>query len=156
MKQTGVKTEYSHLIFVGKTSWDSCEPMLKKFHALNEQGYKIAYDNYSFTYGASVITVVLPPWYMALPKNERKKPFNMLKLRVMTYITKKLLGIDFCDFTVAYISDEHKEYEGKTVAECAEKEGLGVFDMYIRLVDLATDRAGFISTNTITTKLSSA
>ena len=137
MEKTKVKTEYSHLIFVGKTSWKSIEPMLKKFHTLNEQGYNIAYDNYSFTYGASVITVVLPPWYMALPKDKRKKPFNMFKLKLMTNITKKLLGIGFEDFTVAYVGDDYKRYEGKTVAQCALDEGLSDFDMYIKLVDLS-------------------
>lgn len=137
MEKTKVRTEYSHLIFAGSSSWPSCEPMLKKFHDLNDKGCKIAYDNYAFTYGASVITVVMPPWYMALPKEKRKKPLNMLKLKIMTDITKKLLGIDFCDFTVAYIADDCKQYEGKTVSECAKAEGLSDFDMYIKLVDLS-------------------
>ena len=139
MKESGVRTEYSHLIFVGKTSWKSLDPMLAKFHRLNDEGCRIAYDNYSFTYGASVITVVLPPWYMALPEADRKKPFNMFKLKLMTNITKLALGLDFCDFTVAYISDDpaHKKYEGKTVSECAKEEGLSDFDMYIKLVDLS-------------------
>ena len=139
MKESGVRTEYSHLIFVGKTSWKSLDPMLEKFHRLNEEGCAVAYDNYSFTYGASVITVVLPPWYMALPETERKKPFNMFRLRFMTNLTKLALGIDFCDFTVAYVSPDpsHKKYEGKTVSECAREEGLSDFDMYIKLVDLS-------------------
>ena len=113
--------------------------MLEKFHKLNERGHKIAYDNYSFLYGASVITVVLPPWYMALPEAERKKPFNMFKLKLMTNVTKKILGLDFADFTVAYISPDpaHRKYEGKTVSECAREEGLSDFDMYIKLVDLS-------------------
>ncbi len=136
-EQSGVRTEYSHLIFVGQTSWKSLEPMLAKFRELRARGVEIAYDNYSFTYGASVITIVLPSWYLALSKEERKKPFNMFKLKLMTYITKYALGIDFCDFTVAYISPEHKCYEGKTVSECAREEGLSDFDMYIKLVDLS-------------------
>lgn len=137
MKKTKVRMEYSHLIFVGTTSWDSVKPMLKKFHKLNEQGYEIAYDNYAFNYGASVITVIMPPWYMALSKEERKKASNMRKLRLMTNISRKLVGIDFCDFTVAYISDDHKEYEGKTVAQIAQEEGVSNFDMYIKLVDIS-------------------
>ena len=137
MEKSKVKMEYSHLIFVGETSWKSIEPMLKKFHDYNKAGYKIAYDNYSFTYGASVITVVLPPWYMALSKEDRKKPFNMFKLKLMTNITKKLLGLGFEDFTVAYIGENYKNYEGKTVAEIAKEEGLSDFDAYIKLVDLS-------------------
>lgn len=137
MEKTRVKMEYSHLIFTGKSSWPSVEPMLKKFHDYNANGYKIAYDNYAFTYGASVITVVMPPWYMALPKEDRKKPFNILKLKVMTWITKKLLGIDFCDFTVAYIGKGYEQYEGRTVSDIAKEEGLSDFDMYLKLVDLS-------------------
>ena len=139
MKESGVRTEYSHLIFVGKTSWKSLDPMLAKFHRLNDDGCSIAYDNYSFTYGASVITVVLPPWYMALPEADRKKPFNMFKLKLMTNVTKLALGLDFSDFIVAYITNDpaHKKYEGKTVSECAREEGLSDFDMYIKLVDLS-------------------
>lgn len=137
MKESGVRTEYSHLIFVGKTSWKSIEPMLKIFHDLRDKGYKIGYDNYSFTYGASVITVILPPWYMSLSKEDRKKPINVLRLRLMTYITKKILGIDFCDFTVAYIGEGYKHYEGRTVDEIARQENMSSMNMYLKLVDLS-------------------
>ena len=137
MEKTKVRTEYSHLIFVGKSSWPSVEPMLKKLHDYNEKGYKIAYDNYAFTYGASVITIVMPAWYLALPEEKRKKPFNRFRLKVLVELSKKLLGLDFSDFTVAYISDDHKEYENRTISECAAAEGISDFDMYLKLVDLS-------------------
>lgn len=137
MRASGVKTEFSHLIFVGETSWKSLEPMLAKFRKLREEGFDIAYDNYSFEYGASVITVVLPAWYMQMDRAKRNKGFPRFKLKTMVWITKKLLGIDFEDFTVAYISPEHKEYEGKTVAEIAREEGATAFDTYIKLVELS-------------------
>ena len=56
---------------------------------------------------------------------------------------RKVLGIDWDDMVVAYISDEHPEYEGKTIPECAAEEGLSNLDMYLKLVDLS-DRAGSI------------
>ncbi len=137
MEKSKVRMEYSHLIFTGTSSWPSVEPMLKKFHDYNKKGYKIAYDNYAFTYGASVITIVMPPWYMALSAEDRKKLFNMFKLKVMTFLTKKLLGLDFCDFTVAYIGKGYEKYEGKLVSEIAKEEGASDFDTYIKLVDLS-------------------
>ena len=136
-KESGVKTEFSHLIFVGETSWKSLEPMLAKFRKLREEGFDIAYDNYSFEYGASVITVVLPAWYMQMDRAKRNKGLPRFKLKTMVWITKKLLGIDFKDFTVAYISPEHKDYEGKTVEEIAREEGASSFDTYIKLVELS-------------------
>ena len=53
------------------------------------------------------------------------------------------LGIDWDDMVVAYISDDHPEYEGKTIPQCAEEEGLSNLDMYLKLVDLS-NRAGGI------------
>ena len=44
---------------------------------------------------------------------------------------------------VAYISEEHPEYEGRTIPECAAAEGLSNLDMYLKLVELS-DRAGSI------------
>ena len=87
--------------------------MLKKFHLLNNRGYKIAYDNYSFTYGASSINVILPSWYLSLPLDKRRKPFNLFKLKLIINITKKLLGLEFSDIKVAYIGKGYEKYEGK-------------------------------------------
>ena len=54
-----------------------------------------------------------------------------------------MLGIDWEDMTVAYISDDHPEYEGKTVIQLAEEEGVKPLDMYLKLVELS-DRTGRI------------
>jgi len=137
MEKTQVRTEYSHLIFVGKASWKSVEPMLKKFHEERNKGFDIAYDMYPFTFGASVITVVLPAWYMKMTETEKKKKSTRFKLKALITITKKLLGIEFSDMIIAYISKEYPQYEGKTVSEIAESEKMSYFDMYLKLVDLS-------------------
>ncbi|MEA4966043.1 MAG: amidohydrolase family protein [Oscillospiraceae bacterium] len=137
MAHAKCRMEYSHLIFTGTSSWPSCDRMLRKFHEYNKNGYHIAYDNYSFCYGASVITLAMPPWYLALPETERKKSATLKKLRMVIWATEKLLGLDFSDFIIAYISDEHKEYEGRIISEVAKEEGLSDFDMYLKLVELS-------------------
>ncbi len=139
MKESGVRTEYSHLIFVGKTSWKCVDTMLDKFHKLADSGCSIAYDNYPFNYGASVITVVLPEWNMAMSPEERHKKINQLKLKVMIGLTKKALGVDFSNLTIAYISDDPtmKKYEGRKVSDIAKDEGKKGLDMYIKLVELS-------------------
>lgn len=137
MRRTNCRMEYSHLIFVGKSSWKSVDSMLKKFYDYRKAGYDIAYDNYSMTYGASVITVICPPWYMALTEEQKKSPINRLKLRVVIDVTRKLLGIDYEDITVAYINDEprYKAYEGRNVAEIAKSQGRDCLDLYLELID---------------------
>ncbi len=143
MKKSGCRLEYSHLIFTGQRSWKLLDKMLGVFHRERAAGQPIAFDNYAFHYGASVITVVFPEWYAALSKEEAAKPVNRFKLSLTILMYRKVLGIDWDDMVVAYISDEHPEYEGKTIPELAAQEGLSNLDMYLRLVDLS-DRAGSI------------
>ena len=143
MEKSGCRLEYSHLIFTGQRSWKLLGKMLATFYREKAKGYPIAFDNYAFHYGASVITVVFPEWYAQLSKEEAKKPVNRFKLQLTILMYRKVLGIDWDDMVVAYISDEHPEYEGKTIPQAAAEEGLSNLDMYLKLVDLS-NRAGSI------------
>ena len=142
-RKSGVRTEYSHLIFTGQRSWKLLDKMLRAIYKARKEGVDIAYDNYAFHYGASVITVVFPEWYAKLSAEEAKKPVNRKKLEATILMYRKVLGIDWDDMVVAYISDEHPEYEGKTIPEAAAEEGLAPLDMYLKLVELS-GRAGSI------------
>ncbi len=143
MHKSGCRMEYSHLIFTGKRSWKLLDKMLTTFYREAANGNPIAFDNYAFHYGASVITVVFPEWYAQLTPEDAAKPINRRKLELTILMYRKVLGIDWDDMVVAYISDEHPEYEGKTIPQCAEEEGLENLDMYLKLVDLSS-RAGSI------------
>ena len=143
MEKSGCRLEYSHLIFTGQRSWKLLDKMLATFYRERKKGYPIAYDNYAFHYGASVITVVFPEWYAQLSPEEAKKPLNRFKLQLTILMYRKVLGIDWEDMVVAYISDEHPEYEGHSIPELAKKEGLSELDMYLKLVELS-GRAGSI------------
>lgn len=141
MKKTGVRTEYSHMIFVGKATWKYCTPLLETIHQMHKEGYDLNYDIYSMTYGESVITVVLPPWYLALSAEKRKTPVNMIKLKLMVGITKKILDIDYGDMTICYAGEQGAQYEGKTISQIAKEAGLSNFDAYMKIVDLSQGRA---------------
>ena len=143
MNRSGCRLEYSHLIFTGQRSWKLLDKMLATFYRERKNGKEIAFDNYAFHYGASVITVVFPEWYAKLSKKQAASPINRFKLQLTILMYRKVLGIDWDDMVVAYISDEHPEYEGKTIPQCAKEEGLSNLDMYLKLVDLS-DRAGSI------------
>lgn len=101
------------------------------------QGEDFAFDNYVFHYGASIITIVFPSWHAVRTKEEASSKLNALKLQLTVLMYRKMLGIDWDDMIVAYASDEHPEYEGKTIVQCAEEEGLSNLDMYLKLVELS-------------------
>ena len=131
-EKAGAKLHYSHLIHVGKATWNCCDRLLEKIHARG-----ITYDLYAFCHGASVITVILPPWYLGMPQEKRKNKFVQFRLKLLIYVARKLLGLDFDDFVIADMGEAYKGYRGKNIAELAKAEGLSKVDMYIKLVELS-------------------
>lgn len=70
-QKTGCPIVYSHLIFVGRRTWKDVDQALGSIEKAHEEGYQIGFDMYPYDFGASVITVVLPPWYQQLSPKER-------------------------------------------------------------------------------------
>lgn len=136
-KRTGVKMQYSHLIYVGESSWKTVEESLALIDKVRSEGYDFCYDLYSMTFGVSVITVVLPSWYLSLPPEKRHTRITRMKLRAMIGLTVKMLGFGFGDMLVAWIGEGYEALCGKRVTDIAREWGVSDLDAYIKLVDLS-------------------
>lgn len=139
-RETGVKLQHSHLIFVGKRSWKTADEALALIKALNGEGLSFKYDSYSLTYGASVITVVLPVWFLALSKEKQNSKVAKLRLAFEIGLTKRVLGFDFSDIVITWIAEGQEALIGKTVTQIADEWGVSELDAYIKLVDLSGGR----------------
>lgn len=136
-RETGVKLQHSHLIFVGEKSWKTVDESLQIIDRLNREGLEFRYDSYSLTYGASVITVVLPSWFLALPKEKRKSRFAKLRLGFEINLTKRVLGFNFSDIVISWLCEGEEAYIGKTVSQIASEWGVPELDAYIKLVEIS-------------------
>lgn len=132
---TNLKLQHSHAIFVGTSSFKDVDEFLEIQEKLRSEGVDAMFDIYDHDLGVSVITVVLPPWYMGMTKEERKKPLTKLKLAALIKATSLLLGFGFNDIQVAYIGEGYEKYEGKTVHELAKEFGKSDLDMYLQLCE---------------------
>ncbi len=132
---TPLKLQYSHAIFVGRSSFRYKDEVLGILDGLRATGVDVKFDIYNETLGVSVITVILPSWYQGMSPAERKKPFNRLKLSLLVRITSKLLGFGFSDIEIAYIGKGYEKYEGKTVHQIAREENLSDLDAYLMLCE---------------------
>ncbi len=139
-RDTGVKLQHSHLIFVGEKSWKTVDEALSIIKRLNDEGLDFKYDSYSLTFGASVITVVLPAWYLTLPKEKRNRGFAKLRLAFEIGLTKRVLGFNFNDIMMTWVAEGQEALIGKTVAQLAKEWGVSDLDAYTRLVDLSEGR----------------
>ena len=136
-KGTPLKLHYSHAIFVGRSSFKDKDELLRMMEELRRTGTDVTYDIYNECLGVSVITVILPGWYQGMSAEEKKKPFNRLKLAALVKATSLLLGFGFKDIVVAYIGPGYERFEGKSVHRIAREEGMSDIDAYLMLCELS-------------------
>ncbi len=134
---TRMKLQYSHAIFVGRKSFRCKGELLEIIHRMRSAGVDAGFDIYSELLGVSVITVVMPTWYQALSSEQKRRPWNKLRFAVLAKATTILLGFDWNDITIAYVSKGNERYEGKTVAQIAREAGRSMIDTYLDLCEMS-------------------
>ena len=134
---TPLKLQYSHAIFVGRSSFNDKDELLRLMDELRASGTDVMFDIYNECLGVSVITVILPDWYQGMSLEERKKPFKRLKLAALVKASSLLLGFGFKDIVIAYIGPGYEHYEGKSVHQIAQEEGISDLKAYLKLCELS-------------------
>ena len=141
---TSLKLQYSHAIFVGRNSLGAKEELLRMMESLRAEGVDVMYDIYNECLGVSVITVILPAWYQGMSPAQRKKPLTRLRLAALVRASSLLLGFGFRDIQVAWIGPGYEKYEGKSVHEVAQMEGISDLNAYLMLCE-ASDFRGRVN-----------
>ena len=136
-KGTPLKLQYSHAIFVGRSSFKYKDEILNMISDLRASGVDAMFDIYNETLGVSVITVILPDWYRSMSPEEKKKPLTRLKLAALVKASSLLLGFGFKDIVVAYIGPGYERFEGKTVHQIAQEEGMSDLNAYLMLCEVS-------------------
>ena len=134
-KGTHLKLQYSHAIFVGRTTLKDKDELLKIFAQLRAEGVDVMFDIYNECLGVSVITVILPAWYQGMTEKQRNGFFTKIKLAALVKASSMLLGFGFRDIQIAYIGPGYEKYEGKTVHQIAKEEGLSDLKAYLMLCE---------------------
>jgi len=136
-KGTHLKLQYSHAIFVGRSTFKCKDEVHRILDDLRKEGIDAGFDIYNELQGVSVMTVFLPTWFQVLSAAERRKPFTKLKFSIMATISMKMLGFGWKDITIAYLGPGHEQYEGKTVHQIAKEWGKSDIDAYLDLCEMS-------------------
>jgi len=140
-RKSGAKTQLSHLIFVGKNSWDYVDDALRLIEKARDEGIDIMFDTYAMDFGASIITVVLPSWYLALTENKRKNKIIKIRAFLEINLAKRFLGFDFNDILISDTAGSAKEIEGKTIYQLAKDWNISTFEAYLKVVEMTKAKA---------------
>lgn len=59
---TGVKIHFSHMKLAGKKNWHLLNELMELFSEARANGLDISFDQYPYTAGSTMLSVILPPW----------------------------------------------------------------------------------------------
>ncbi len=139
-RATGVKLQVSHLIFVGTRTWRTAEAAIAMIDKAIAEGVDVRFDTYPYHCGASVISVVLPSWFLARGKAAYEEPASLRRLRREIKLVERLLGFGPQDIQVTNTLDpDLAEYNGRFLHEIARVRRMGPVDM---LIDIARRSGG--------------
>ena len=134
---THLKLQYSHAIFVGRSTFKYKDEVHQILDRMKAEGIDAQFDIYHETVGVSVLTVFIPNWFQELSKEDKRKPLNQWRFTIMGGLSLKLLGFGWKDIQIAYLGPGLEQYEGKTVYQIAKEWHKGCFDTYLDLCEMS-------------------
>ena len=141
-RDTGVRLQYSHLMFFGTKSYPTYRPCLEVLDRAGAEGADVMTDTYPYHCGNSVINVLLPPWFLAgLPANY-SNPEAVQRVERGLERMPEALGFGFDDVQVVYASHpELDEHNGRFVSEIAAELGISGARAVLLLSEKSNGRA---------------
>jgi len=142
-RETGVRLQISHLIFVGTRTFKTCEGALKRIDGAIKQGVDVKFDTYAYHCGQSIINVILPAWFLAKVPEAYNDKEMLAKLKSEFGLIQRFLGFGNKDIQIMYANhDELNRYNGLFLEEIAKKRGMAWFD---NTMDIARKSKGVAS-----------
>jgi N-acyl-D-amino-acid deacylase len=135
-RDTGVRLQMSHLIFVGSKTWKNYEEALGMIDGAIAEGLDVKFDTYAYHCGESHINVFMPEWFLAnVPEvYEDKKALGKLKRQIGLMVS--LLGFGYEQIQITNANNEELEqYNGMFLAEIARKRGMKDFENFIDVAE---------------------
>jgi N-acyl-D-amino-acid deacylase len=141
-RETGVKLQFSHLIFVGEKTWGTFDEAIAKFDQAIADGVDVKFDMFPYPFGATLLNTLLPEWVMAGMPEILHKTLPMLRLRFEAFMGFKSVGIGYdCIQITDACCDEYQAFNGLMVSEIAEQVGKNPFAVMIDILDKSNAEA---------------
>jgi len=139
-RNTGVKLQLSHFIFVGRRSWPTAARATQMVEQARRDGLDVMLDAFPYTCGNTSINVPLPYWFLAMLPRGYHSRWARTRLRAELELGFRLVGFGYEDFQVMDAAVEGQEdLDGLTIAEIAGRSQASPFDV---LLDLSERSAG--------------
>jgi N-acyl-D-amino-acid deacylase len=147
-RQTGVRLQYSHLMFAGTKTHPTYKQCLDVLGQAIHEGIDVQIDTYPYHCGNSVINVVLPPWFLAnIPANYHNKE-AMARAEGGLEAMSKHIGFGFKDIQLTFANhEEYNPFNGMFIDEIAGKKGITPSRVILELSEKTRGRARILNHN---------
>lgn len=131
----GARTQISHLIFVGRTTWPSHVDALGLIDAARAGGLDVAFDAFPYTAGNTTASVLFPPAMLPRLEEILGDDGQRAALKAFADATFAALGFGLSDIQIMNANAPHlRVHDGLFVDEAARRAGMDPFDFYCRMV----------------------
>ncbi|MDF2512216.1 MAG: N-acyl-D-amino-acid deacylase [Herbinix sp.] len=132
-RKSGVNIHFSHFKVCGKKNWDKLDQMLALLDKAKEEEINVSFDQYPYTAGSTMLSVILPPWVHAggAEKLIERLQDEGIRNRIIEEISIGLPGFDnFIDFAgtdgifiTSTVTEQNQELIGLSLEELGKRKG---------------------------------
>lgn len=141
-RRTGVRLQFSHLIFVGSQTWETVDQAIVLFDHAIADGVDVCFDMFPFGCGATLLNTLLPEWLMAGMPQMLHSPFARARLRVEAEVGFRLVGFGYPQIQITSAGcAAYDEHNGCFLPEIAERVGKSNFDTMLDILDKSSAEA---------------
>jgi N-acyl-D-aspartate/D-glutamate deacylase len=134
-RAAGARLQLSHLIFVGRNTWPSCERAIELIEGAQLEGLDVAFDAFPYTAGNTTASVLFPPEMLPHLEAMLANPEAMAGLRALGARVFEQIGFFLEDVQIMNANAPALDrYNGLFVGEAAERAGMEIWEFYARLV----------------------
>jgi len=151
---TGVKVHFSHFKICGKNNWHKIDEVMELLDNAKTNGLQISFDQYPYTAGSTMLSVILPPWIHSGGTSRMLKKLGEpdVKKKVIEEIKKTGCKWDnFIEFAgaegifITSVASEKNSYAvGKSLCEIGDILGMDPVEAAIELIIEEQNAVGMI------------
>jgi N-acyl-D-amino-acid deacylase len=147
-RDTGVRLQYSHLMFAGSRTHPTYAQCLEVLDRAISEGVDVMIDTYPYHCGNSIINVVLPPWFLAnLPANYSDGQALARVERGLDNMSRNV-GFGYEDVQLTFANHpDFDPFNGMFVDQIADELGMPPSRVVVTLSEKTKGRARILNHN---------
>lgn len=135
-RRTGVRLQFSHLIFAGTQAWKTVDRALGLFDEAIAEGVDVKFDMFPYSCGATLLNTLLPEWFMARMPDSLHEPGARARLRLEATVGFRLAGFGYAQIQITNAScPEYDPYNGMFLPEIASRVAKAPFEVLLDILD---------------------